>query len=318
MAALVVLVIALRGVDLTLALDILLDANPLALVAVVLVQVVAIALRLVRWKYQLLPAQDVSLRTLVSPLLISFAVGNVGVTGIGLVPRVYLLGARTRIDNAFIAGTWLQEYILDATVVVAWAALVPSLVELPPQFGQIQFALILPLAFFLLIDLAIVRRQSLLVKLLTKLGLWESVLRRLPSFIGDNLRGFGDGLGAAFAFPLSSLVVVLSTLLIWLLEVVIFWLLLSSIGIPFSHLQASAVVAFTHLVIGVPAFPGFAVTLEAVTVTLVLALGGSPSAALAYLVLLRIFLVGPTTLVGAILAWREGIHFGDQSGSRRR
>ncbi|MCL5958337.1 MAG: flippase-like domain-containing protein [Chloroflexi bacterium] len=307
LAALAVLVFALRGVNVAQALGILLSADPAILITVVLVQAVSLFIRLVRWKYQLRPAQEVPLGILVSPLLISYAVGNVTVTGVGAVPRVYLLNRRTGMAAGFIAGTWVQEYVLDATALLSWSVIVPCLVKLPPEFHQVQFMLIVPLILVLLVDFAFWRRKSLSVSLLMHLGLWERIKNLFPGLIGKGLGSFGDGLSAAFAYPLTFAVVVLTTFLIWATEVLIFWLLLLSLDIPFGYLQASVIVVFTHLVIGIPSVPGFVGTLEAATVSLVLALGGTQADALAYAVLLRVFLVGPTTLLGVALAWREGL-----------
>jgi uncharacterized membrane protein YbhN (UPF0104 family) len=64
--------------------------------------------------------------------------------------------------------------------------------------------------------------------------------------------------------------------------------------------------AYTYLVVGVPSVPGFIGTLVVSTVGLLLALGAAQALALAYVVLLRIFFTGPTTIVGLILASREG------------
>jgi len=305
--ALALLFFLLRDVDLSRTFHILLGANPLILVGVLFVQVVSVFLRLVRWECQLLPARNVSLTALASPLLVSFAVGNVTVTGVGSIPRVYLLNRRTQINPGFIAGTLAQEYILDATALVVWATVVPSFVELPGVFHFVQLLLILPLTLLLLIDLALWRRESLIIQLLLRLGLWFKIVKVLPRFVSENLDSFGDGLTAALAIPTTLVGATVSTALIWAVEAVIFWLLLLSIGIRFSYLDASAVMAFTHLIIGIPSIPGFVGTLEAGTTSVVLALGGSPSDALAYALLLHVFLVGPSTLVGSVFAWHAGM-----------
>ena len=308
LAALAVLVYVLRDVDLAQTLSILLGANPAILVAVLLVQALSMFLRLLRWKFQLHPAQDVPLARLISPLLIAYAVGNVTVTAVGMVPRVYLLTRKTGIDSAFIAGTFVQEFILDGTTLLLWALLIPFFVHLPAPFHQVQVVLILPLAILLLVVFSFWRRQSIFVNLLVRLGLWEKILVLLPDFVSMHFKNFGDGLSAAFANPLTLAGVVLCTALTWAVEAVIFWLLLFSLGIPFDYLEASAVMAYTHMVIGIPSVPGFVGTLEAATVGLVLALGGTKAAALAFSVLLRVFLMGPSTIIGLALAWREGWH----------
>lgn len=306
LAAIGIVIIVLRGVDLGRALGIILGANLAILALVLLVQAASIFLRLVRWKYQLLPAQDVPLSVLISPLLVSFAVGNVTVTGVGVVPRSYLLARRTGIDGAFAAGTWFQEYVLDATAVVIWAVVVPFVVTLPPAFRQVQIVLLPLLAILFLVCLAFWRCSSILVELLKRLDVWERILSLLPDWVARRRDAFSQGLCAAFAYPGARVVVPLATMIIWAIEALIFWLLLLSLGIPFDYLEASAIMAFTHVVIGVPSVPGFIGTLEVATVGMVLALGGDQAGALAYVVLLRLFFTGPSTLLGVFFAWREG------------
>lgn len=308
LAALAIVVIALRGVDLRQALNILVGANIVFLLLTVVFQAVNLATRIYRWKYLLLPTRDVPMSNLVSPLFVGFAVGNVSITGAGAVPRIYLLNRRTGVDGGFIAGTLAQEAFLDAGAVILWAAIVPFLVDLPPAFRTVQILLVIPLALLFFIELAIVRRTSLLVDALKRRGLWERILGFLPGWVRENLNTFGHGLGDAFHQPKTLAAVVGSTLLIWITEAFIFWMVALSLSIPFSYLQASAVTAYTNAAIGIIVVPGFVGTLEASTVTLTLALGGTQAAALAYTVLLRIFVVGPSTLLGAFFAWREAAH----------
>ncbi|MGQ9674834.1 MAG: lysylphosphatidylglycerol synthase transmembrane domain-containing protein [Chloroflexota bacterium] len=305
LAALGIVVIALRGVDLQQALSILISANIAFLLLTVVFQAINLTVRLYRWKYLLLPTRDIPLGTLVSPLFIAFAVGNLAITGAGAVPRIYILNRRTGVDGGFIAGTLAQEAFLDAGAVILWAAIVPFVVDLPPAFRTVQALLILPLGLLFFIELAVWRRRSLLVDTLKRQGLWERVLGFLPALARENLDTFGHGLSDAFAQPKTLAAVVGSTLLIWITEAFIFWMLALSLTIPFSYLQASAVTAYTNAAIGIIVVPGFVGTLEASAVSLTLALGGTQAAALAYTVLLRVFVVGPSTLLGAFFAWRE-------------
>ncbi len=310
LAALAIVVFALRGVDLQQALSILLSANLAFLVATLVVQAVNMTLRLLRWRFLLMPVQHVPLRTLVSPLLISFAVGNVTFTGAGAVPRVYITARRTGLDGGFIAGTVVEEFLLDATAVILWATLVPFVVSLPPQFRTLQIIFAFPLVLLLLTGLAAVRRQSLVIGLLVRTGLWQRIVGLLPSWISDNLDTLGYGMSAAVAQRRTLIAAVATTVAVWLTEAVVFWLLLLSLSIPFSYLEATAVTAYTNAAISIVVVPGFVGTLEVSSVGLVLALGGTQAAALAFAVLLRVFLIAPSTLLGAFFAWREGSHIG--------
>jgi uncharacterized protein (TIRG00374 family) len=233
-------------------------------------------------------------------------VGNVTVTGVGAVPRVYLVNRRTGIDGGFLAGTLAQEYLADATALLFWAVTVPFLLQLPPEFRQIQMLLAIPLVLLLLGFVVIWRRGGFLLTILKRQSWWNAALRRLPGSTDQHINGFGDGLTASFQHARTGWAVVVLTLIQWAAEGLIFWILLLALGGQLRFWDTSAVMAYTYLVVGVPSVPGFVGTLEVSTVGLLLALGAIQALALAYVVLLRVFFTGPTTIVGLILASRAG------------
>lgn len=313
--AIAIVVIILRGVDLTQTLSILLQANPVVLLLVLCVQAASVTVRLFRWQSLLRPASHVPLRALVAPLMIGYAVGNVTVTGVGALPRIYLLNRRSGIDSGFITGTWLQENLLDAAALLFWVAVIPFLVSLPPGFRQIQVVAAALVTVLAIVELALSRRPTSLVGPRPHSGFWGQVLKRVPDWITTKIGTFMGGVSDSLGEPRLCGAVVLSTALIWAIESMVFWLILLSLDMPFNYIQASAITAFTYLVAGVPAVPGYIGTLELSTVGLVLALGGQQATALAYVVLLRLFFVGPYTVAGAVLAWREGWRPGRWKGT---
>lgn len=303
--ALGLVVLVLRDVDLARSLATVLRANFLLLLATLPVQAIALFARLVRWKLQLYPAQNVPLRVLVSPLLVSYAVGNVTVTGGGAPPRIYLLKRHVRLSGSLVAGTIVQEFLLDATFVLFWAAVVPFFVKLPPIFHAFQVVLAVPVTLLLLIDLAMVRRQSLLLGLLKRLGLLDVLIARLPNWAVANLNAFVDGLTIALSRANTFAAVMFTSALIRVVEALIFWLLLQSLDIPFVPAQASAIMAYTNAAIGIFIVPGFAGVLEASSIGLLLSLGANRADALAFTILLRLFFVTPSTVLGAFFAVKE-------------
>jgi uncharacterized protein (TIRG00374 family) len=315
--ALGLLILVLRDVNLSQAFAILLRTNIWILLLTLPLQALTIIIRLVRWKYQLLPFKSVSIWTLFSPLLISYAVGNITVTAIGAVPRVYLLNRRTGIDTGAATGTFIQEYYLDATAVVLWAVMVPFFVPLPAEFAQLQVFLAIILIGILAIGVAIVRRSSLTITVLEKQGLWSRGQSLVPAWIRDNIDSFGQGLCAAFAQPWYAFVILGTTIVNWIIETAIFWVILLALEIPFSFLQASVITVYSYIALGIPSAPGSVGTLDAAVATLILANGGNAAGAVAFIILLRIFLMGPSTIVGLALGWREGWLLTNQRRSKQ-
>lgn len=306
LVALAVVVLVLRGVDLAVAWGTLRMASPIALALALAAQAFGIYLRLVRWREMLRPSKLVPIRGLVSPLLIYCMMSNVTLSGLGVVPRVYLVNRRTGVESGFIVGTWLQEYLLDVTALLLWAVVGPFLVNAPPQFRQIQMALAAPLLALLVIDIAVWRRAFFLVGFLKRRGWWDAIATRLPGNAGAHLNGVADGLTASLCQPRNGWRVILATVAIWAAEPLQFWFLIRSLTADFGVLEMATVMSYIYVVTGLPSVPGFIGTLEASTVSIIVSLGGSQALALSYAVLVRVLFLGPTTAAGLLLAWREG------------
>ena len=303
-------VLVLRGVDVGLAVALILQANVFYLVLALSATLASLAARVIRWKYALLPGEDVPYVAVTSALLISFLVGVAAVTGVGAVPRIYVLNRRTQLSVGFILGTMVQEVILDMTAILLIATILPFFVELPPFFVAVRVVLFLGLVLFLVFDLALVRHRSLVVTLLKRVGLWERLLGSLPGLLRGSLDDFSNGLGAVFFYPRPLSVVLVMTGVVWLASILLFWFLMLSLNIFFTIVQASLVTAYTNAVITAIAVPGFFGTLEASAITLTIVLGATPAAALAFTALLRVFLVVLPALIGAYFAASEGFRIG--------
>jgi glycosyltransferase 2 family protein len=309
LAALGLAVFALRGVDLGKTLEIISRANIWLLVLTLVAQFASLTGRVARWKRALSPAGYVPFWRTASPLMISFFVGNITFTGVGAVPRVYVLKRKSGIDEGFAVGTIAQEIVVDATVLVLICVIAPLFVALPPALRALQLLFILPLIVLLLIDAAMVRHKSMFLGVLRRFGLWSRLLRLLPRVITGNLDRFGDGMGAVFLFPKLAAGYVVMTILIWTADGAMFWLLIHSLGIDLGFLQATTVMGYTNALISTVVVPGFIGTLELSSIGLMLSLGVPQAASLAFTALLRVFLLLPSIVIGLIFAAREGFNF---------
>lgn len=314
LAALGLAIFALRGVDLGKTLDIILGAQVPLLILALLAQGASLTGRATRWKLALRPVKDVRLGDAASPLLISFFIGNVTFTGVGIIPRVYVLKKKTGIDEAFATGTIAQEIIIDASTLLLVSVVTPLFIAFPPALRVLQIVLVPPLIVLLLIDVAMARHSSLMVGLFVRLKVWERIVRRLPRVVAENMNSFGDGMGAVFFHPRLSIAYFLITAIIWTADAVMFWLLMLSIGLDFGFLNAAIVMGYTNALISVVVVPGFVGTLELSAIGLMIGLGAPQAATLAFTALLRVFLLVPSVIIGFVFAAREG--FKIRAGSR--
>ena len=78
-------------------------------------------------------------------------------------------------------------------------------------------------------------------------------------------------------------------------------------GFGMNPIEGCYLVALASVFALIPSGPGYAGTQDAAAITGILALGGTHSQAVTYLILLRFVIVVPITLVGlGLLVWRYG------------
>ncbi len=305
LAGLGIVVWVLRGIGLEETGQAVLTAQVPYLALGLLLVVASVHGRVLRWKYMLVPRRNVSLGELFGPLTIGFAVGNVTATGLGAIPRSLLVTRKTGVPASFVLGTVLLEFVLDAAVVVSWAAVASFVVDLPPALAPMRYVLTLGAACIYLVILAF-KRGSILTRIVP-LGRLAPLVSRLPVEWQEGWAGFREGASAFLNSPAVFLKVAGLTLWIWVIESLMFWVLMLAAGLDASWWQGSFVMAFTHTVIGVPSLPGFVGTLDAVALTSLGAMGMEGARALSYTLIVHAFLIAPLTIVGGLMAWREGI-----------
>lgn len=219
-----------------------------------------------------------------------FVVGVMGNTvlpargGDGL--RVLLARSRAGLPVREGIGTLLAERLLDVTVLLGTFAVLAWVV-----LRGIDTPDTLPLALL---------GCALLAGVLTLLVLWRLRDRhewadRLIRFIAPMSRATRRLAGRHGVLMLAI------TVTIWLSEAAI-WLGVSyATGLDLDPIDAVYLVALAAVFVLVPAGPGYAGTLDAGIIFGVRALGGSGSAALSFLVVLRVVLFVPITIAGLLL-----------------
>jgi glycosyltransferase 2 family protein len=221
----------------------------------------------------------------------TYGLTTVGYMGNNVLParagemlRVVLLDRRTQAGKRTLLGTVVAERMLDAIalatifVVVVYGILretVPS--ERPFLMAGIGLAVL---------ALAIVALQ---------------VLRRHGAFerIRDWLRPLA---GAPRALVSRRGILLLAvSFVVWALEASVYLAIAHSVELDISGMGALYLVALTNLFAMLPAAPGYVGTFDAAVVFGVKAVGGTSSAAVSYLLLLRFVLFVPITVVGLVV-----------------
>ena len=221
----------------------------------------------------------------------AYALTTVGYMGNNVLParagemlRVVLLDKRTESGKRSLLGTVVAERLLDGIVlafifiVVAYGALRGHVPRDKPLF---VLGVLGALGVSALIAIQILRKRDAMVR----------------------LREFARPLAGAPRALLSrgGVALLVATFLVWAVEASVYLSVAHATSLDISGMGALYLVAFTNLVAMLPAGPGYVGTFDAAVVIAVKALGGTGSAAVSYLLMLRFVLFVPITVVGLVV-----------------
>jgi uncharacterized membrane protein YbhN (UPF0104 family) len=221
----------------------------------------------------------------------AYALTTVGYMGNNVLParagemlRVVLLDKRTESGKRSLLGTVVAERLLDGIVlafifiVVAYGALRGHVPRDKPLF---VLGVLGALGVSALIAIQILRKRDAMVR----------------------LREFARPLAGAPRALLSraGVALLVATFGVWAVEASVYLSVAHATSLDISGMGALYLVAFTNLVAMLPAGPGYVGTFDAAVVIAVKALGGTGSAAVSYLLMLRFVLFVPITVVGLVV-----------------
>lgn len=222
----------------------------------------------------------------------SYALTAVGYMGNNVLParagevlKVVLMSKRTDAGIRELFGTVLAERVLDAIalagifVIVVFGILreTPLPHDNPLVLGGIGAAVVL----------------------IGAVGVYVAHRRGMLQRVIDWLRPLADAPKALLSR--TGVVLLAGSFLIWTVESSVYLGVAHATGLNISAMGALYLMALTNLFAMIPAAPGYVGTFDAAVIFGVKAIGGTATAALSYLVLLRFILFVPITVVGLVL-----------------
>jgi glycosyltransferase 2 family protein len=221
----------------------------------------------------------------------AYALTTVGYMGNTVLParggevlRTVLLAGRSRVGKAEVAGTILSERALDAvSLVVLFAALTWAGVAGTPLGQRPALLALAVLAAGGATAWAYLRARRR-GRLATVAGRIRPLVRASRPLLGP--------------FGLALLVL---SLVIWLLEGTIFWLVADSLSLGVGPPDALFLVVLSAFSALIPAAPGYVGTFDTAVVFGLKAVGVAGGQAVAFLLLVRFVLFVPVTFVGLVL-----------------
>ena len=218
--------------------------------------------------------------------VVGYAANNVLPARAGDAVRVFLMAPRAQLSKKAVLGTLLAERLLDIAVILTLFVVVGYGLLGEIGAGDVEWVA-------LATGLAIVGGSAAIVLVRRNERLHGLTAPILSSTL--QLRGrHGIRLLAA-------------TLLIWGLEAGVWMSVGAAAGFGLNLIEGCYIVALASVFALIPSGPGYAGTQDAAAITGILALGGSESQALTYLILVRFVIAVPITIAGlGLMAARYG------------
>ena len=258
-----------------------------ALAGAVALYAVATLVRGERWRSLLLAEGATPSRADAQGLnVVGYAANNVLPARAGDAVRVFLMAPRADTSKKAVLGTLLAERLLDIAVILTLFVVVGYGLLGEAGAGEVEWILLATsgLVIATVIGTIIVRRNE-----------------RLHAMIAPVLSSTLQLRGRHGARMLGV------TVIVWALEAGVWMSTGAAAGFPMDPIEGCYIVALASVFALIPSGPGYAGTQDAAAVTGILALGGTHSQAVTYLILVRFVIAVPITVLGlTLLATRYG------------
>ena len=320
--------LALRGLQLNEFWGAVKQANYIWLIPGIAVYFIGVWVRAWRWHYLLGPIKQIPTKTIFPIVTIGYMGNNVYPARAGEVLRAVILKRKEGVSVSASLATIIVERIFDGVVMLAFVFVnLPELARLTGSsgfVGNIQQVAVIGTAVFLG-ALAVFLLAAMFPQMAMKIGLWviyRFVPKRFQARVINLSNKFLDGL-ASLRSPFNSLMVFLTSVIIWLLETGKYWFVMHAFNFSISFFALMLMNGIVNLATTIPSAPGYIGTFDAPGIAVLTAYGVEHSVAAGYTLVLHVALWLPITLLGAYYLAREGIkwsdkiraEFGDQNAS---
>jgi len=308
------LYLASRGLHLQDVWGALKGANYWWLLPGVAVYFLAVWARAWRWHYLLRPVKPVSTRTLFPIVTIGYMGNNIYPARAGEVLRAVILKHRAAVSIPASLATIIVERVFDGVVMLAFVFLnLPELARLQADsgfVGNIQALALWGTAAFtgclvLFLWMAMFPLQA------NRVVEWLAQ-HLVPQRFRERLLGltqrFLSGL-ACLRSPRDSLMIFITSVLIWLLETGKYWFVMHAFPFQVSFFTLMLINGIVNLATTIPSAPGYIGTFDAPGIAVLSAYGIDKAIAAGYILVLHVALWVPITALGAYYMAREGIRW---------
>jgi uncharacterized protein (TIRG00374 family) len=303
---------ALRGLRLQEVWDSLKGANYLWLLPGITVYFMGVWARAWRWHYLLRPLKRIPTRTMFPIVAIGYMGNNIYPARAGEVLRAYVLRRREQVPISASLATIIVERAFDGIVMLAFVFLnLPELATLTIDSGlagSIRSLALVGAGVFLgavgiFLAMAVFPDRSRSVS--------DWLIDRLaPARWRETLKGisgrFLEGL-ASLRSPVDVLMVLLTSVVIWLFETGKYWFVMHAFPFEVSFFALMLMNGIVNLATTIPSAPGYVGTFDAPGIAVLEAYGIGRALAAGYTLVLHVALWLPITALGAYYMLRESL-----------
>lgn len=309
------LYLVLPGLHLADAWQAIIHARYLWLIPGIAVYFIGVWVRSWRWHYLLRPLKKISTNSMFPIVTIGYMGNNIFPARAGELLRAFILKDRENVAVSASLATVIVERIFDGVVMLGFVFLnLGELARLTGESGFVgniqQLAVWGAIAF--VGALALFMLAAMFPKITHRLVMWgvEHFLPvRLREKVGGFVLRFLNGL-ESLRSPQEALMVLFTTIIIWLLETGKYWFVMHAFSFKVSFFALMLMNGIVNLATTLPSAPGYIGTFDAPGIAVLKAYGISPEIAAAYTLVLHVALWVPVTAVGAYYYLRQPLRWG--------
>lgn len=320
----------IRNIDWLLLKNALRDANYWFIIPTLILTLLVYVIRAIRWRGLLSHIKSISVINLLSVTFIGFMANNILPARVGEVLRPFILSKKENIKFSTSFATVIVERIFDMLGLLIFTVVVIALLPHPPatqhnpldhvsssQVSTVLESIIPSLKKWTEVFAAVgVLTVIALFLVVIKPDFFKKILIGLCGFLPHKLKDKILGLYESFVFGLKILedktqtvwIFVLS-LFIWVLSGAEIYLLGFSFHMHLPFVGACLVAVCLALAVALPQAPGYIGVFHIAVLKSLHIFGIETTAAQSYAIVLWAISILPSTILGFLFLWREGIAF---------
>ena len=310
------------------------------LLGAVIVYLAGIWLRSWRWGFILAPIKKVPTKRLYPIYMISYMANNILPLRMGDIYRAYVTGKKEGVSSAATLTTIAVERAFDGVTMLIFLIIIGTLFSpFSPAVNQVIMVASLGFGIILLIMYALLVRNFITEHILP----W--FIKYFPKKMTQGIRSSINGIRIIIADPIIAvapeglsvkvtglikqlmeglevlkgpralMLTMIGSLATWIVEALMFYIVLLAFGITQPFYVAMATMAVVNLGIIIPAGPGYVGTFETFCALILDAYGIDADLAGAYALIVHTVQWIPSTLLGLIFMWTQHISFHEISSS---